>query len=178
MLTIRLTTLDLRGYRKALPLAEQLQAIKWQTWSKKRSSWRRNPARDNLVLEERRILLKLISIAIQQGEWTVLLRESEREVTAFDDLLSTIQRVHPQTATTLKQIGSTLLPTEQVPAILEEYRTILNDIDLKYVIRKQTEFGRFLGTQAYFKAHEKYLSILERAAIRKLGILNILEGEV
>jgi hypothetical protein len=178
MLTIRLTTLDPSRYEQALTWAERLQKIKQQSWSDKRSSWRNSPGRDKLVAKESEILQHLIFIAKHQGEWTDLIKDSEQEVTAFDDLLSTIQRVHPQTAPTLLEVGAILLPAERVPDVLAKYRGILESIDLDYMIHEQTEFGRVLGPAVYFEANKKYMKILQRAATRHLSVLNLLEGEV
>ena len=184
MLTIRLSTLDPSGYEQALPWAKRLQKIKQQSWSKKRSSWRHSPGRDKLVVEERKILQHLISIAIEQGKgkgkdkWPVLLKESKHEVIAFDDLLTTIERVYPEAAPTLLEVGAILLPAERVPDVLAEYRRILKSIDLDYMIREQTEFGRVLGPAVYFEANKRYIKILQRAATRHLSVLNLLEGEV
>jgi len=180
VLLLRLTALNLAGYYEALPLVGQLQEIKQLPWSRKRSSWRRNPGRDWLVIKERSILLELMSISKSRewAEWTELLKDSHQEVTAFDDLLTTLQRVHPHATPILKEVGSMLLSTEQLPVTLANYRDLLKSINLEYVIREQTEFGRAIGMPVYIEANDTYLGILQHAATNYLSLLSVVEGEV
>ncbi|MBC8265190.1 MAG: hypothetical protein H8E47_13830 [Anaerolineales bacterium] len=180
MLVLRFTALNLAGYYEALHMVEQLQTIKQLSWSRKRFSWRRNPGRDWLVIKERDILLELMSISKSKewAEWTELLKDSRQEVTAFDDLLTTLQRVHPHATPILKEVGSMLLSTEQVPVTLANYRDLLKSTDLEYVIREQSEFGRAIGMPVYVEANDTYLGILQYAATNYLSLLSLVEGEV